>query len=69
MRWWGRTLYVPNAHPPWPLRDAELLRLDDGLVRSVGLGDLAQCEPDHVAFSDGVHTEFGLPGDAARPRR
>ena len=67
--WWGRTLHVPNAHPPWLLRDAELLRLDDELVRSVGLGDLAQREPDHVAFSDGVHTEFGLPEDAARPRR
>ena len=58
----GRTLYVPNAHPAWPLQDAELLELDDGLVRSVGLGDLATRPPDHVAFSAGVHTEFGLPG-------
>jgi uncharacterized protein len=69
VRWWGRTLHVPNAHPPWPLRDAELLRCEDGLVRSVGLGDLTQRKPDHVVFSDGVHTEFGLPGNAARPRR
>jgi uncharacterized protein YqjF (DUF2071 family) len=69
VHWWGRTLHVPNAHGPWPLRDAELLALDDGLLRSVGLGELAAREPDHVAFSDGVHTEFGLPGNASRPRR
>lgn len=69
VRAWGRTLYVPNAHPPWPLRHAELVDLDDGLVRSVGLGGLAGRPPDHVAFSDGVHTLFGLPGFASRPRR
>ena len=69
VRWWGRTLYVPNAHPAWPLRDAELLDLDDGLLGSVGLGELTGRTPDHVAFSDGVHTEFGYPGDARRPRR
>jgi len=74
VRWWGRTLYVPNAHGPWPLREAELLDLDDGsrgsvgLLGSVGLGELAGRAPDHVAFSDGVHTEFGYPTDARRPR-
>jgi len=57
----GRTLYVPNAHPVWPLRSAELLELDDGLVASVGLGDLARRPPDHVAFSDGVPVSFGRP--------
>ena len=50
------------------MRDAELLELDDGLVRSVGLGDLARRTPDHVLFSDGVHTRFGFPTDAHRPR-
>jgi uncharacterized protein YqjF (DUF2071 family) len=66
---WGRTFYVPNAHGPWPLRDAELLALDDQLTASVGLGELADRAPDHVAFSDGVHTEFGLPTRADRPRQ
>ena len=33
----GRTTYVPNQHEPWPLQDAEVLELDDGLVASVGL--------------------------------
>lgn len=69
VRWWGRTLYVPNRHEVWPVHDAEVLALDDGLVASVGLPDLAARPPDHVAFSPGVRTEFGLPGDASRPRR
>ena len=61
VRYVGRTRYVPNAHPPWRLRDAEVIGLNDGLMRSVGLGNLGSRPPDHVAFSEGVHTEFGLP--------
>ena len=66
--WWGRTLYVPNRHEVWPVHDAEVLALEDGLVASVGLPGLAVRPPDHVAFSPGVRTVFGFPGDAARPR-
>lgn len=69
VRWWGRTLYVPNRHEPWPIHDAEVLALDDQLMASVGLPGLADRPPDHVGFSPGVHTEFGYPGDATRPRR
>jgi uncharacterized protein YqjF (DUF2071 family) len=69
VRWWGRTLYVPNEHEPWPLHDAEVLALDDGLLGSVGWAELAARTPDHVAFSPGVHTRFGFPADARRPRR
>jgi uncharacterized protein len=65
----GRTWYIPNAHSPWPLRSAELLTLDDGLVAAAGLGDLARRPADHVAFSDGVAAEFGLPTPAASRRR
>lgn len=57
----GPTLYIPNQHEPWPLHDAELLHLDDQLMASVGLPELAAREPDHIAFSPGVHTEFGWP--------
>ncbi len=57
----GHTLLVPNAHETWPLYDAEVVRLDDGLLGSVGFPDLARRTPDHAAFSPGVHTEFGLP--------
>ena len=55
------TAYVPNTHEPWTLRDAEVLELADGLLASVGLPGLADRPPDHVAFSDGVSAEFGLP--------
>ncbi len=64
----GRTLYVPNRHAPWPVHDAEVLAIDDRLMASVGLPGLAGRPPDHLAFSPGVFTEFGLPGDARRPR-
>jgi uncharacterized protein YqjF (DUF2071 family) len=67
-RWWGRTLYIPNRHEPWPVHDAEVLALDDGLMASVGLPGLADRPPDHVGFSPGVRTEFGFPVDARRPR-
>jgi uncharacterized protein YqjF (DUF2071 family) len=65
----GRTWYLPNTHSAWPLRSAELLELDDGLLAAAGLGDLAARPPDHVAFSDGVTAAFGLPVDAGTPRR
>jgi len=67
-RWGGRTLYIPNRHEPWPVHDAEVLALDDGLMASVGLPGLADRPPDHVGFSPGVHTDFGFPVDARRPR-
>jgi len=67
-RCWGRTLHVPNRHERWPVHDAELIGLDDQLMASVGLSRLARRPPDHLAFSPGVRTEFGLPGDARRPR-
>ena len=63
----GRTWYVPNQHVTWDLRRAEV-ELDDGLVAAAGLPGLADRAPDHVVFSDGVHTEFGPPVPATRPR-
>src|SRR5882757_1425192 len=45
-----RTWYLPNEHSVWPLRRAELVDFsDDGLLASVGLGDLGKRPPDHVA--------------------
>jgi uncharacterized protein YqjF (DUF2071 family) len=67
-RWAGRTWYVPNEHDPWSLRGARLLDLDARVLASVGLPELVGREPDHVAFSDGVTTRFGLPGAAHRAR-
>ncbi len=63
-----RTTFVPNRHERWRLRDVEVLALDDGLLASVGLPGLADRPPDHAAYSEGVHAEFGLPVDAGVPR-
>jgi uncharacterized protein YqjF (DUF2071 family) len=58
----GRTWYLPNEHPVWVLHHAELHAFeDDGLLASVGLGELSGRPPDHVAFSAGVPARFGLP--------
>lgn len=65
----GRTWYLPNTHAAWRLRTAEVLELDDGLIASVGLGDMTCRPPDHVAFSDGVAATFGRPVLARTPRR
>ena len=56
-----RPVAVHNTHETWPLHDAEVVRLDDGLLGSVGFHDLAGRAPDHVAWSPGVHAQFGLP--------
>jgi uncharacterized protein len=58
--WGGRTLYVPNAHPPWPLREAELLELDDSLIGAAGLTQPTD-PPVSVLYSDGVPVRFGWP--------
>ncbi len=65
----GRTWYIPNEHEPWPLRHAEVLRLDDQLLASVGLPGISDRPPDHVLFAEGVRTRFGLPGLATKPRK
>ena len=67
-RWLGRTLYIPNTHPTWPLHDAELVEFSDGLMGSVGLPELADRRPDQPRGRPGVHTEFGFPGSARRVR-
>lgn len=58
----GQGIWVPNTHRPWPLRHAEVTHLSDELVAATGLPDLPGLRsPDHVMFSPGVHTRFGLP--------
>jgi uncharacterized protein len=65
----GRTWYLPNEHPAWALRRAELIVYEqDGLLESVGLGALATRPPDHVMFSDGLAARFGLPVRSTTPR-
>ena len=65
----GRTWYLPNEHPVWALRRAELIDFsEDGLLASVGLGELGTRPPDHVMFSDGLAARFGLPVRSTTPR-
>jgi uncharacterized protein YqjF (DUF2071 family) len=57
----GRTWYLPNHHPAWPLHTASLLTYTtNDLLSSVGLPDLT-APPDHVMHSPGVPAEFALP--------
>lgn len=57
--WHGRTLYVPNDHPQWPLHRATLLHLSDELVAAAGVP--VSGEPVSVLFSPGVPARFGAP--------
>jgi uncharacterized protein YqjF (DUF2071 family) len=60
-RRFGRTLYLPNTHEPWPLRRAELLEIDDELLAAGGFPGTAARPPDSVLYSAGVQTQFGAP--------
>jgi len=60
-RAWGRTLWMPNTHGPWPLREARLVSIDDQLVAAAGLPGVTDSRPESVLFSTGVHTVFGQP--------
>lgn len=69
----GRTIYARNTHEPWPLVEAELLRLDDQLLAAVGFPDLAARTPDSVLATPlghpGVITEFAAARAVSRPAR
>lgn len=54
----GRTAYWPNAHPAWPLHDAELLGWDEDLLVAAGLPGVTG-PPDSVLWSPGVDVRFG----------
>jgi uncharacterized protein YqjF (DUF2071 family) len=58
IRAWGRTRYLANEHPAWPLHRAELLHLDDDLVAAAGLPAPAG-PPVSVLYSPGVAVRFG----------
>jgi uncharacterized protein YqjF (DUF2071 family) len=63
-----RTCWLPNAHGPWPLHAADLVALDDGLVRRGGV-HVAGPPPVPVRWSPGVRTAFGLPVPLVGDRR
>lgn len=58
-----RPMYLPNAHPRWPLHRAELVTCDEDLVVAAGL-PAPEGDPVSVLYSPGVPVRFGR---AARP--
>lgn len=55
----SRYRYAQAEHPPWPLRRAQVLHLDDELVSVAGL-PRPEAEP-LAHYSDGVSVRIGLP--------
>lgn len=53
-------LHLPNAHPRWPLRRAELLKCDEDLIAAAGLPAPIGA-PDSVLYFVGVPVRFGRP--------
>ncbi|SHN29365.1 YqjF family protein [Cryptosporangium aurantiacum] len=56
----GRTIYLPNEHPAWPLHSATLTDLDETLLTAAGL-PAPSGPPPSVLFSPGVPVRFGPP--------
>lgn len=56
----GRLMYLPNAHPRWPLHRAELVECDEDLVAAAGLPEPVG-DPVSVLYSPGVKVRFGPP--------
>jgi hypothetical protein len=59
------TVAMANEHEPWPLFEADILTLRDGLVAAAGIGSIGSRAPDSVLYSPGVVTRFGLPSRVA----
>lgn len=61
----GRTRWAANEHPAWPLVDARIAHLRDGLLADQGFADLARRTPDSVLAMPPRHpgfiTRFGAP--------
>jgi uncharacterized protein len=62
----GRTVHMPNAHPRWPLHQAELLACEEDLVAAAGLPGVTARPPDSVLFSPGVPARFARPHAVTR---
>ncbi|WP_119286948.1 DUF2071 domain-containing protein [Streptomyces sp. YIM 130001] len=56
----GRSMYLPNTHPRWPLHRAELLHCEENLITAAGLPAPAEA-PASVLYSPGVPVRFGRP--------
>lgn len=59
-------LYLPNVHRQWPLHQARLQSLDDGLVTAARLPAPDGAAPVSVLYSPAVAVRFGPPMVASR---
>lgn len=68
----GRTIYARNRHEEWPLVEAELLALNDGLLAAAGFPELASRAPDSILATPldhpGLLTEFAAARPVAPPQ-
>lgn len=55
----GRTWWVPNEHPTWPLHSADVAELDDELVAAASISTSGPML--RPLFSPGVPARFGRP--------
>ncbi|MDA0567761.1 DUF2071 domain-containing protein [Streptomonospora sp. S1-112] len=58
--WSGRTVWIPVAHPPWPLHAARTLHYEGDLLPAAGIAQPAG-PPDSTLWSPGVRAAFWLP--------
>jgi uncharacterized protein YqjF (DUF2071 family) len=56
----NRTVFTPNEHGPWPLREATLVHLTDGLVSAAGI-EVGPTPDLRVLWSPGVRSRFTAP--------
>lgn len=64
----GHTIYCRNHHEPWPLQEADLVYLNDGLLAAAGFKGLADRLPDSVLYAAEVTTVFASPQKRNRLR-
>ncbi|MFF7336217.1 YqjF family protein [Streptomyces sp. NPDC008163] len=62
----GRTAYLRNDHPRWPLHRADLLACEENLIEAAGL-PAPDGAPVSVLYSPGVPVRLGGPSRPAAP--
>src|SRR5204863_9644329 len=55
----GRLVRVDAEHPPWPLRAATVVELEQDVLQADGLPPPQG--PPHALYSEGVEVRIGLP--------
>lgn len=61
----GATCYLPNEHPRWPLRRAQVTGLEEDVIEAAGL-PRPRTGPVSVLYSPGVPARFGVPEPVGR---